>query len=319
MGVGVLVRLAVALYMGNSVAELPGINDQGSYDMLAQRVLNGFGFTVALDWWPVTHAGKATAHWSYLYTMYLVAVYGLVGVLPVVARVIQVVLAGVLWPLLTFRLARRVLGDGESATTVALLAAAWSALYGYFIYYSAALLTEAFYIMAVLWTFDLALGLVQSPQNTRPIKHWLLLGVAIGGAVLLRQLFMIFVPFLLIWIAWAARPAGARWLPHVRRLLPGAALAGLIIVAFIAPWTVLNYRNFGQFVLLNTNAGFAFFWANHPIHGTHFIEILPNATYLNLVPIELRPLDEPTISNALMKLSLQQIMAVPVAEKIGAD
>ena len=86
---------------------------------------------------------------------------------------------------------------------------------------------------------------------------------------------------------------------------------GLIIVAMIAPWTILNYRNFNQFVLLNTNAGYAFYFANHPIYGTHFIDILPNETYLSLVPDSLRQLNEPTMGDALMKLSIQQILADP--------
>ena len=49
-----------------------------------------------------------------------------------------------------------------------------------------------------------------------------------------------------------------------------------VIVACVLPWTVRNYKAFGQFVPLNTNAGFVFFWGNHPIHGTNFIPILPS-------------------------------------------
>ncbi len=316
MAVGVLVRVIAALYMGNTIGNLPGLSDQGSYDMLAQRVLNGFGFTVALDWWPITHAGKPTAHWSYLYTLYLIVVYGLAGVVPLLARIVQAVFAGVMWPLLTFRLARRILGDGERATVIALLAAAWAALYGYFIYYSAALLTEAFYITALLWAFDLALTLVQLGQAEQPfkvqLKYWLALGLAIGIAVLLRQLFLIFVPFMLAWMALAGKPSAKRGWAHLRGYILGALLTGLVIVALIVPWTILNYKNFGQFVLLNTNAGFAFFWANNPIYGTKFIDVLPDATYLDLVPVALRPLDEPTISNALMKLGVQYIFDDPV-------
>ena len=43
--VSVLLRVAVAVYMGNEVVELPGIFDQVSYHNLALRVLGGHGFT----------------------------------------------------------------------------------------------------------------------------------------------------------------------------------------------------------------------------------------------------------------------------------
>ena len=69
--VAILLRVGAAFYLGNQVVNLPGTNDQLSYDMLAQRVLGGHGFTVAEAWWPATPAGEPTAHWSYLYTMYL--------------------------------------------------------------------------------------------------------------------------------------------------------------------------------------------------------------------------------------------------------
>ncbi|MCB0091791.1 MAG: hypothetical protein KDE54_28065, partial [Caldilineaceae bacterium] len=45
MAIAVLVRVAAALYLGNTVDVLPGIHDQISYDALAQRVINGFGFS----------------------------------------------------------------------------------------------------------------------------------------------------------------------------------------------------------------------------------------------------------------------------------
>ncbi len=55
-------------------------------------------------------------------------------------------------------------------------------------------------------------------------------------------------------------------------------------------------------MLLNTNAGFAFYWANHPVHGTDFKALLPpdGPSYQELVPPELRSLDEAALNDALM-------------------
>ena len=105
IGLGLAARLLAVLIMGDRVEVLPGIYDQVSYHTLATRVLDGHGFSFASEWWPVTQAGEPTAHWSYLYTFYLTAVYALVGVHPLVARLVQAVVVGVAMPWLAYRLA----------------------------------------------------------------------------------------------------------------------------------------------------------------------------------------------------------------------
>ena len=81
----------------------------------------------------------------------------------------------------------------------------------------------------------------------------------------------------------------------------------------ILPWTVRNYLAFHQFVLLNTNAGYVFFWANHPIHGTSFISLLgpEQPSYHALIPPELLSLDEAALEKALMARGLGFVTADP--------
>lgn len=306
--VAILLRVAMAFYLGDRVIELPGTFDQISYDMLAKRVLGGHGFTVGRLWWPVTPAGEPTAHWSYLYTLYLVAVYGIFGYHPLVARLIQAILAGVLMPWLVYRLGRRHFGR-----SVGLMAAGLMALYVYFIYYSAALMTETFYIIAILWTLDLVSSLGQaSEEGPRPglRVEWLWLGLALAVAVLLRQVFLLVIPFLFGWLLW--RSYRSRSQP-VKQTIVGIAIATTILILSIVPWTLRNYRAFDSFVLLNTNSGFAFFWGNHPIHGNNFISILPanGPSYQDLIPPELLGLNEAELDRALLKRALGFIQADP--------
>jgi len=291
----IVLRLGVAVAMGDRVEVLPGIYDQVSYHAVAQQVLAGRGFTVPGEWWPLTHAGEPTAHWSYLYTLYLAAVYAVFGPHPLAARLIQAVIAGLFGPLLTYRIGARLFGR-----TVGLVGAALAAVYIYFIYYSAALVTETFYILAVLWALNLALGLRESPT----LRGWALLGLALGLAALLRQLILLFVPFLFLWLAWAGW-GRLRWRHFLVPLL--------VIAALILPWTYRNYQAFGRFVLLNTNVGFAFFWANHPIYGTNFSALLPagGPSYRDLIPVELRSLDEAAIDQALMRQGIGFVLDDP--------
>lgn len=295
--VSVVLRLGSVAYFGNDVTGLPGVHDQFSYHYLSLRVLDGFGFTFGEPWWPVTPPGEPTAHWSYLYTSYLIGVYGLFGRFPLVARIIQVLFVGTLHPYLTYKIGERIFSK-----TVGLIAAGWSAVYIYFIYYSAALVTEPVYITSILATIYFALKLSDSSESENQWRNAVLLGVCLAITVLLRQLFVLFVPFMFLWIWWTSD-----WKKTVHLVI-----AGLILVGSVLPLTAFNYSRFNQFVLLNTNAGFAFFWGNHPIHGTKFIPILDNDTYRDLIPQELHSLSEADLEDELMDRAIQFIVDDPV-------
>jgi len=311
--VSVLLRLGAAFYLGNAVVPLPGISDQQSYHNLALRVLGGYGFSFGENWWPVTQAGEPTAHWSFLYTLFVTAVYAVFGNVPLIARIIQAVAVGVLMPLLVYRITRRLFSPTAVSSTnyselqngewIALIAAGATAVYLYFIYYAAALMTESFYIVAILWSFDLATKMAQKQENS--LLDWAMLGVALGTAVLFRQLFLLFIPFLLLWLWWAVRPR-----------LWQVVLPLFVVILMMIPWTARNYFAFDQFVLLNTNSGYAFYWGNHPIYGTKFIPILPEemGTYLDLLPRDLlkQHLSEAGLDTALLKRALVGIAADPV-------
>jgi hypothetical protein len=133
---------------------------------------------------------------------------------------------------------------------------------------------------------------------------WVELGLAVGVTALLRQVFLVFVPVLFLWVWWARRrgaEAGLPWASTLRRWAGGAVVSGLAAAVLILPFTAYNYARFGQVVLLNTNAGFAFFWANHPIYGDRFVAVLTEPSYVDLVPPELRPLNEAALDSALLR------------------
>lgn len=312
--ISVLLRIVTGIvFYGNQIQSLPGTFDEVSYHNLALRVMDGHGFSFGERWWPGTAANEPTAHWSYLYTGYLIVIYALFGPNPLLARILQGIVVGILMPWLLYRLSFRIFAPqarGEAmfvyqpelaqAQRLALLAAAIGAVYIYFFYYTAALITEGFYITCILWVFDTAVSITQSPQVST--KQWALLGVAMGITVLFRQLFLLFLPFLLLWLWWAKRPRLTSF------ILPVA-----LVILMILPWTVRNYLAFDQIVPLNTNSGFAFFWGNHPRYGTQFVPILPSGEYYRMIPEELQAqgLNEAQMDSALLSEALEIIMADP--------
>lgn len=325
VAVAISIRIFVSLYMGDRVEVLPGIHDQVSYDALAHSLLSGHGYTFTRSWYPFIPANTPTAFWSFLYPLYLVGVYALFGPHPLAARLIQGAISGALTVWLVYRLGRRLFGK-----RIGLVAAALSAVYIYFIYYDTALMTESFYTLGVLAMLDVAMG-VGEPANgrisesangrtdgwlNRRIGQWLLLGVVLGLTTLLRQSILPWVPFLFLWLWWATRNtqhtsrntssncrlSTSRFMPYVLRL----TLTLLILAAFILPFTIRNYFVYGAFLPLNSNAGYALYSANHPDHGTSFMQ-----SYAAPIPEDLRGLDEARLSSKLMGMGFRFILQEP--------
>jgi hypothetical protein len=168
-------------------------------------------------------------------------------------------------------------------------------------------MTEPFYITAILYSLYLAMEIGEQDGKTSDVKLGLSLGISLGITVLLRQVFLLFIPFLILWI----------WLRRVKRhlgfpLFPTVLSLGLVAL-FILPVSLYNYSRFGRFVLLNTNSGYAFFWGNHPIYGTQFIPVLPvdMPSYQELIPQEVRHLDEAALDQELLKRGIQFVLDDP--------
>ena len=150
--IATLLRIFSAVYLGNQVVALPGTADQISYHSLALRVLDGHGFTFDQAWWPATEAGAPTAHWSYLYTIYLVIIYAIFGPNPLAARVIQSIIIGAAHTFLAYIIAKHTFNK-----TIGLAAAGVTAVYIYFIYYAGTLMTEPFFIIALMGSLYLGI------------------------------------------------------------------------------------------------------------------------------------------------------------------
>lgn len=284
----ILVRAAAALYMGDRIEPLPGIFDQISYQALAESLLQGKGYQFLSAWYPFTPANTPTAHWSFLYPIYLAAVYSVSGIHPLAARLLQAVIAGAAMPWLTYLLGERLFNK-----QVGLVAAMGTAFYGYFIYHNAALMTETFYILLILWAFSLAYEMVDTGSD----KSWWQLGFVMGLTVVFRQVYLFFVPILLIWVAYAGR-GKIRW----SRLVLALLLVGLCI----APWTIRNYQRYHTLLLLNSNSGYALYTSNHPDQGTRWQD-----DYTAPLPADLQGQNEAEMDRALTQRGIQFIFKDP--------
>ncbi len=298
-----LLRLTATAYLGNDITgvQQAHAHDQVSYDALAQSLLAGRGYSFEQDWYPgFTKAGVQTAHWSFLYPLYLAGVYTLTGYAPLAARLVQALVSGALCIVLIYRLGKRLVDK-----QVGLVAAGLGAVYAYFVFYDAALMTESFFTLGILAMFELSFELVGIGRTkdevapTRRLSLWLLLGVVLGLTTLLRQTLLLFLPIWLVWIYWAGRKKIAWY---------GPLISLGVLAACILPWTVRNYTLYNAFLPLNSNAGYAFYSANHPDHGIQF-----DQDYAAPLPDDLigKGLNEAQWNTALTQRGLQFIFDDP--------
>ena len=318
----VLLRVGVALYLGDST---PPAKDETSYSTLAARLAAGHGFSFDRPWYPFTAAEAPTAHWSFLETIYLGGIYAAGGgVHPLSARLLTALLCGILMPWLTYRLARRVLGLGTSGTSrrqtghgdqLPLVAAALAAVYPYFVLYGAMVQTEAFFICALLWSLERALAVGEAlrsrsrsrstgePGLNLSLSLSLSLGLSLGIATLLRQSVLPWVAVVLAWLLYV----GYRY-RVVRMAVVVILTSTLTLSLLLVPFTARNVRAYGQFLLLNSNAGYAMYSAQHPMHGTSFQEFAAAPLPADLVS---RGLNEAQWDRELMRRGIGFVLADP--------
>jgi len=299
--VSVLLRVAGALYLGDVVDAPPLLTDQRSYHALGERLVAGKGYTFAENWYPFTPAETPTAHWSFLYPLFVAAIYGVTGAHPLAVRLVQAVIGGLLLPWLVGRLARHLFPKRPS---IPLFAGGLAAGYGYFILYAATLMTETFFIIAVLWSFDVALRIRQRVSRQQPLSGGLMLefGLSLGVSALLRQSILPWVPVLFLWLLWQG------WLAqNVRASFKAALVAGLVLILCIVPWTYRNYRVYDRFLLLNANTGYAMYSAQNPMHGNSFSEFSAAP-----VPETLWGRSEAEIDRILMQRGIQFVIDDPL-------
>ncbi len=233
------VALGLALRLAWIVAfpATPG-SDGGTYLSLAKKLATGGAFEVAQTraYWPpgypiflsvwMTVFGTSKIVWLCTNLMlYIVAVYGI------------------------DRLVRQ-LANPAAARLAVLLFALWPNL----VAHSATPEKETLVIALLPWTTWIVVRLMQGKGSSGSI---IAAGLLLGLAILVQPSLQLLVPALSMALFLILRPA-------YRAIAPTLALiVGVAMV--VAPWTLRNYHEFGQLVLVSTNGGSNLYRANNPL------------------------------------------------------
>jgi 4-amino-4-deoxy-L-arabinose transferase-like glycosyltransferase len=237
----VLFALAVApraLVVWQWGGEAP-VWDGHYYDFGARRIAAGFGYSD-----DVMIAGRAVWHpWCHYpvgYSAFLGAFYRVFGATQAVADVVNVVTGALLAPV-TFALARHGLSFRRAAAAGALVA-----LSPGLVVYAALSMTEPLAALLSLAAFWVAV------EVRRP---WLGLAagaLVLGLAALVRPQALMCAPFLGLVVV---RARGAPLAARLRVGALGAAVACVVALVPVLPWTARNCRVMDGCALVSTNAG----------------------------------------------------------------
>jgi 4-amino-4-deoxy-L-arabinose transferase-like glycosyltransferase len=234
LAVGLAVRL-VAFGVGH---DLPLERDEIQYQDIAVNLAEGRGFAME---------GRLTSWRPPLYPALMAMLYRVTGTTdPVVVRLFQILLSlGTV--VLVFGLAARL-----SGRRVARAAAAVMAFYPSLLFYNNHVLTEVLFIFLCVLT---AYGLVAYLDTPRA-RYAAGAGLALGLAVLTREIVWPTVFLMSVLMGWGTRLGWRRWAAHSALLM-----AALLVVT--VPWAIRNTRLQGVVTLIATNGGPVFLAGNY--------------------------------------------------------
>jgi len=180
-----------------------------------------------------------------LYMIYL-AGFSVVGLDSVLAHQLASCFLGVVSIAIIGLLGRRLANERAG-----LIAAFLASIYVYIWINDALVMSETIAITATAALLLLTYRYVSDPSR----RNLAFLGLMAGVTVMTRAELLLFIPFVMPFVAWRVSHA---WKPFLLRLLAIGALAG----AVMAPWVIRNLTTFEKPVTLSTGVGITLTYAN---------------------------------------------------------
>lgn len=257
-----IIGLAIAVRVGwGLLIPVAPMSDPAAYDTMAQHLAAGHGYSLQ----PFTENPDEvtpTAYWAVGAPAAYAACFALFGhtYAPIVAVNL---IANVLTIALLMKLAAR-WTSGKHAAVAGVCLALWPGQVT-FVTVMASELLFAFGMVAVIYAWS------RSDWNA----WWRvpLVGVLLGLTCLVRPTALLF-PVLLIIISVAQREGFVK--PVVQ-----SAVAAMVMVAVVLPWSLRNERVLGEFVLVSANSGANLWMGNHPGTDGAYAVLPPEAVAMS--------------------------------------
>jgi 4-amino-4-deoxy-L-arabinose transferase-like glycosyltransferase len=230
--VRLLYLLPTAIRMGRGEEVYLG-GDWGLFIALAEGILSGSGMILE---------GRPTAEYPPLYPLFVAGVYWIAGPRPLALLSAQALIGALACPLIA-SMGRALSGPGAAA-----LAGLLYALYPPFLQAEHLIMTEALFTFWVILTLY---ALLRLTRDVGPAAMALFGAASALGSLTKPSLALFPIVALLGLIVGGCR--------QFLRLAARGLIFALVFTALLTPWVLRNYRAFGEFVPLGTEAGAVFY------------------------------------------------------------
>ena len=272
----VVAALAVRLVVLFVLPPVDPVADARQYDDLALSILAGDGFA-----WP---DGEPTAYRPPLYPAFLALIYFMFGHQYMPVQLLQAVLLSLTCVLVFF------IGRDIYDEKVACIAGIGCAFYPMLILPAYEILSEALFVFLFTLTFFLLIK-CREKRGLAPLA-----GFSLALATFTKPFALFALPFFIYWL-WRQR-CGA----GVKSII----LFALVFILSFVPWTIRNYRVFGEFVPIATVGGISFY--NSHVFEAHRV----GYNHLENVPLEYHSIkNEALQSRYLVRHTLEYIADNP--------
>ena len=256
LGVSLIVRALFMIILGDH-NQLRW--DEPYYDLLARRIIGGYGLSFPTDAYYTAVANQPTSFQEPLYPVVLAIVYKLFGNGNYMAAYFLQAILGAVTVQIVFRLTENVFG-----LWTAILAAGIASLYPPLLFFGRLLMTDTLFILLLMITVSSAL----LSTKRAPGLSDLATGLFIGFGVLTRSVMLAILVLLIVfhaWLTWQRKLSA-------NRLAIRTFLLIVPVLLVITPWTVRNYRVHDTFILVSTKLGYNLYFYNYPSNDYRFNE-----------------------------------------------
>ncbi|MBV8477414.1 MAG: glycosyltransferase family 39 protein [Acidobacteria bacterium] len=266
--IGILLRVAYILFLHTYKFRTADDHFGFGWEMgrVGRAIASGRGFSDPFD------GTTGPTAWEPPLCPYLIAlVFRLFGIYSSISAIVLLVINSIFSALTAiplFLIGRRSFGE-----KVAVWSAWFWILFPYVMYWSTRWVWETS-LSALLMT--LLFWLTLDFEISDGVERWARFGLLWAVAVLNSPVLVSFLPVSLGWAAHHRRRAGKPW-------MGGAALALVIFVACLLPWTMRNHRVFGRWFFVRDNFGEELRLGNGPgADGTWMYYLHPSSNVFAL-------------------------------------
>ncbi len=216
--------------------------DARAYDVIAQNIINGYGYKEILD--PEVKYEPSLVRAGPVYEYFLAGIYKVFGHNYTAVWVIQAILHSI--SALLIYLTCLLIFNNDNKEKIGLVAASMLGLYPDLIEISAMLMTETLYIFLVCLSIYLFFYYFKNNQLITLVA----LSVAFGLAVLTRPPVAFLLPVLIIYF-------------FEKKQFLRSIIFIMLVVLVLTPWTVRNYYLYGKAMPFGAGGAYNFWIGNH--------------------------------------------------------